>query len=732
MTYGLIYRLPFLSRTKRSYVIEIEKKDYAGAVTELIGGEEVFTTTLDDDDFVYLPLRLSTAKLTIQASDAMQGIFATEYLQYRVTLLLNNVPIWCGYVKPEEYTQDYNYEIEEIEVECLSSIATLEYIKYTQIDPTGLKFVSLKSLLERSLMIVNGRYNKIYMPHTFSADAASYGTNALMRDDCVISEQNFFDEEDNPMMYKDVLEEICRFAQMTLYDCGSNIFFVDHDYTDAYDEYTLQNGSLTLTTANALTKISKSVQSIGFTGNSHKLDIIAGYNKATVKTSNYNNISKVFPEEDWDTLKKLTDLLGEVDVIPTSGTPPLVRACYRRKLFEGTSWHPHYYAGTGLTADGHSTNANSLSLLPRGAVMEVVNEVTVPTAYVYHTGYPIDLNYGAYMAKYANYIKSDNPINYDYEEIILLHKVMISNVNGDTTYNYATFDPKAHSGFLDYRNHLITTAFANGAIVLSLQARYIPEYYDMLYYAGAKQGGPDSNKLTLTFMLKIGDKYYNGSEWVTTESTFNVDTEYDGASTDKKDPTTFYALKSNKTLAMPYNGATGYIIPVSDIQKGEIYFAIKDVNWNCAIKDLKIDFQVEDDYALSSSAGTGTDRTYTNVVNSDFINELDEIEEKISSYNFEGLSFSKVILGANFIKDNLYEGINKVVTRPENLLLRRIVNQYNEPKIKLTQVLEYDDTLRYIDRLTDDYQDSGKSFIITGSETNYADESSTVKMIEKA
>ena len=71
-----------------------------------------------------------------------------------------------------------------------------------------------------------------------------------------------------------------------------------------------------------------------------------------------------------------------------------------------------------------------------------------------------------------------------------------------------------------------------------------------------------------------------------------------------------------------------------------------------------------------------SDRIYENVVNENFINELDEIEFKISSYNNDGACYSKVLLLDEYLKDNLYSSIEKTLIRPEELLIRRIINQY--------------------------------------------------------
>lgn len=46
-----------------------------------------------------------------------------------------------------------------------------------------------------------------------------------------------------------------------------------------------------------------------------------------------------------------------------------------------------------------------------------------------------------------------------------------------------------------------------------------------------------------------------------------------------------------------------------------------------------------------------SDRIYENVVNENFINELDEIEFKISSYNNDGACYSKVLLLDEYLKD---------------------------------------------------------------------------------
>lgn len=76
-------------------------------------------------------------------------------------------------------------------------------------------------------------------------------------------------------------------------------------------------------------------------------------------------------------------------------------------------------------------------------------------------------------------------------------------------------------------------------------------------------------------------------------------------------------------------------------------------------------YQKEDN---SDNEESNSDRYYENVVNEVYINELDEIELKISSYNNDGACYSKVMLGDKYLEDNLYSAIEEKTIRRRNNL----------------------------------------------------------------
>jgi hypothetical protein len=752
MTYREIYSISVPGLRGKDYTITIEKNEFAGAAKQLVGGEEPLTTSLADDDFMYTPLRFSTGKLNIVGGDEIQKLFATGYQEYRVTVRKDDAVMWCGFIKPELYTQDYSTSTHEISIDLISALSTLEFVKYSQKDGAGLQFVSLKYLLSKAIAAANGSYEAIYFPHTFALSADAYGENALLRDDCVISEQNFFDEENAAMSYKDILEQICRFAHLTLYDNYGKLYFVDFDYTDKYDEYDIESGMLTLKTANAIGGTDVSVQNVKFAGSGHSLDIVGGYNKATIKTSNYCSSDKIFPDEDWENLKALhiTESGAKIDYCVNSkfslGADKVTEVqCKSRCIWvKPSKWEPHFYKGTGTTEDG--VKMSTLEVGSHGGyyynsgtpIYENVEEVTDLTEQWPTSGIrDVVTYYGAKLGRYCNWQLDDDGkatiTNYTYENVMFLIKCSMHADEDRGTlapkHDSVFFNPQKHNGLFNFAGHMPVAAYADGAIAINMQVVPTAQGYgptvkgvatDGFYYDGEKNTFNAGAKIAFTMVLKIGAKYWNGTTWTDTASTFTLYTD------EIKTAGQFVSLATNKTLSQPYNGLTGWLIETGELLTGELYFSILDVDTNCAVKDFSMKYQLKDDFVLSSS---DNDRIYTNKVNADYINALDEIEEKISSYNHDGLCFSKVLVNGAFIEDKIYNGITKTLVRPEKLLLQRIVTQYAQPKTLLTQVIMNDDTVIPTNKMTDTYQ-GDKRFVITGAEKEYRMDNTTIKMLE--
>lgn len=185
--------------------------------------------------------------------------------------------------------------------------------------------------------------------------------------------------------------------------------------------------------------------------------------------------------------------------------------------------------------------------------------------------------------------------------------------------------------------------------------------------------------------------------------------------------TGYTSIENTKTLGMPYK-ADGYIIELpQNLLTGTIRFTmftpqVHDSVTAVYIKNFQLSFtKTEDD---TETGNSNSDRIYENVVNENYINELEEIEFKITSHNNDGACYSKVIIGDNYLTDNLYSVIEGTTIRPEEHLIRRIIKRYSAPQIKLTQVIKETPDLTPITRLSDNYM-VNKRFINVGGTIDY-------------
>ena len=680
--YGTIYTLPFKSRLNKSYIVEIQKEGYTGRVAELAGsGDAPFSIEIADDNFLYVPIRFSTATIRVVGNDYLQSLYSTGYQQYRVNFKQGDTIVWTGFITPELYTQDYTATLFDLEIQCVSAMNTLEYADYKQKSAGSKEFVSLWELLTRCVLESRGSYSAVYIPHVYAKSLADYDANANVLQSMTISEQNFFDEDDKPMNLKEVIEELCKFLNWTCVDYKGALYFVDVDHRGNYYKYTPDFSSYTFEAGNVL-----SVQDIHFSGSEHTLDILGGYNKVTVKDSNYP-VGNLLPEENYEDAKALSSRLN------TNKD----RKCYRQFLYP-KNWNMYLYDGNTV----------------------IDNEDLELRAYDAHE------LVGGIQERYCNYkIVDGKPDISDYSFTNVIQARCLSTDGNLSMIGGLELLTKV----MDFKG--ASSMYESGAFAIS----------------GSYKTIADSNLIPWdnsrgTYMplaacqLRIGNKYYGSSNglspftWSTDSKNFfrlpaseeNNDTRLD-----------YVSIENQKTIYMPYKGISGVIIPVDTLLYGELEFTLyaSKIHNAIAINGFLLkDFSFK--YGKSTEAEKTTDNTdryYENVVNEGYINELDEIEFKISSYNNDGACYSKVMLGDNYLTDNLYSSIEQKLVRPEEHLIRRIINQYGATKFKLTQILVDDEAITPITTITDKFQPN-KRFTITGGTIDFAMNQFNCKMIE--
>lgn len=663
---GLRYRIPFKDFDNNEYVVEVYREYYQGTATELRGATSCFVVSGTDEDFIYTPIRTTTATINVLDSELLLDLYSINNQYAPVKLYKNGSLEWTGYIKPEQFTQPYTPTPQSIGVECVSAISTLENIEYKPFSVSG--NVTLWELIKTLVSKAKGGYKGIYIPNVYGKTSA---VDIEVLKEITLIENNFKSEEMNCL---EVMEAVCKFLNWTLFDIGGYLYFVDSDWQGEYRLYNEAMTSYSTVQGNSVV-----VQDIGFNGSgSNTLDVVHGYNKASVKALNHV-FDDVVKDEPYDILKPYANGGYYTGTYSSGGEAHGVRKQFLKPMF----WNVIAYTD------------------------DILHEQIPQEELAMKSAQGLNNVFGAVLMREADYecksLSDETPTEdvneFNYIDSVQIRVATTSTAQLNTMGTYPALIMKGE--YAVYADCAISVDFKLDAFFDD----------DML--------APSAfNNNIVTMTVSCGDKYYNGENWQNSHVSFTVELDENGR------------VKSNRTPYTPYK-IGGYLIPM-DFFVGQpqitIYCPISSGLVGTKIRDLKFGYAKKDGIVEEGENG---DRVYENVVNEAYMSACDEIEFDISSYNNDGATYSKALLGEGWLTNNLYCKVVDAMIRPEELLIRRIVNRYSETKVKLTESLKMTGE---ITPLTTVYDKSmvNKRFKVTSGEWDYQQNKLVVQIQEDA
>jgi hypothetical protein len=241
---------------------------------------------------------------------------------------------------------------------------------------------------------------------------------------------------------------------------------------------------------------------------------------------------------------------------------------------------------------------------------------------------------------------------------------------------------------------------------------------DVYYDDDMTKPSKDYGSKLLNVCVQCGDRYYNGLSWVNEYSTFSIELDDNGE------------IKSNRTPFTPYKSISGYVIPM-DFFVGKPIITVfcpvlSTYMTGSKIRNLKFGYAKKEGVVEEGENG---DRVYENIVNEAYMSDAEEITFEISSYNRDGASFSKALLDNGWLTNNLFCAVVGEMVRPEELMIRRIVNRYGETKIKLTEAICMTEEISPITRVKERSM-TEKTFRMTSGEWDYEQNKLTLQIQE--
>lgn len=699
------WQVPFVSRLGTAYRVDIydEQDGSWSGVTQLLGGTSPFTTDEDSSDDYFAPIRVQTGTLTVCTHNEDGNVLITldDILPAnnisRPVYLVNvgtDAIEWQGFLSCEAYDQDYTDIPQHLQ---LPVISVLEAMASVEVDPAKLSglntvAVTIEKLLEIFIEKAGVSYfSEYYIP------TAARGRNIISKyiDATVLFEQKEYNNENSTtyivsgMSLKDCLARIATYMGWCCREVSESLYFFAAGETSGYRRHYRQ-GSINPSTGtvtirwmvdfNETAVVSRDIVALLWAGVNHRrtvqqgaksVEVVASLEKYNLQLAlpgfQYGDVEDFYRKFHW------TDWIYIVANLNTSAYSNI-----SFQYFKGTINIPQNIQ----TYNGITNLADVLNRMIAG-VNNTLDEINVETAAT--PGFKAIVASGAFLAQVA-YETQEQAAHSTEDGLYCVWLPQAwntpSHYNPDTGYLVNT-DVFEDLGYIFKMNTPLTTSMTNGYLRLSAAMTHIIYQYENYHDAGyfIKKTSDWNDKLLLH--IKVGNMYWNGSQWTTTESKVWIDIE--GSN-----------FKKNWVPTMPVVETDGFLIPISGSMRGQVEIALyspihaMDQGFQFLAETffskLDVDYLINDNSLLSDRS----ENHYFRLLGTNFRDEISIGTDLASMLNNQP-SPSLIMEDDTTPMTELNYGTDQVpdMRRPEVDLLNRLAAYYGAARQRLDLIVEH-------------------------------------------
>lgn len=555
------WKIPFRSLGGTSYEIRIYDDSYTSstAVT-LVGGATPLVTQEDDDDDVFTPVRTQTGYIRIfdDGKDAngnsfnWRDLIPVGALDRQVDVMSGSTLIWRGYIQPQSFSGDIYNGGQEREFPICDRLTILKCYDIVPSDYQNTNFARILYYI----------FTKIPTPSalSFAFGGGSYVDGWLKKS----VSWSLFGEEDSAGTVQpkyscyEMLEEVCKFFGWTCRLYNGVVFFELSGNSSNWRQMAYSAlGSLASGSSYSYSDSTSTTRTSlpgAFVSMNNSETFVPGWRKCRVE-SDVNRISTVIEYPSQEIMERFEFMR------PPYPAPSVVQWGYRfvKKGIRITPWY-------GL---------------------DVFKDVTV----AFH-----EEGSGGTLA-------ISNPYIYAYLQERIPHNINYINSlavwRSPATSPTYLFRMTSHRTFSLYDGIVVISAKAQIEVEDAVQQRVIT--YDAYGI--------------LTLMLKVGTKYWNGSTWTETLSTFDVQTGGENRQSQTEQQEGVGSIWNDHFYNSEYPDYVGHGIPVTGSVGGIVEFSIvgfTDLTYNSSqsdmrqvnLTDLKIEFLRKSSSEVKTDADT--------------------------------------------------------------------------------------------------------------------------------
>lgn len=753
-------------------VVIITNND-ASQEEEIFFADESPVMISQSSDGIFSPIKSRSCTIKLVTKDVYFDIYSgsSHGTSVAVNNLTNSECLFYGYVTPCQYNQPYLYN-NEIEIEAVDAISTLQDFKYSYLNGKE-SSVAIMDIIKK-LMEIAGYSGKIYMQYNANKMWAALNYTPTQFE--YINDDIFFEDDGEASDCYAVLEEICNFYGISCVPYGNDVFFVDYQVIAYVEDDNLLYTDLK-SLVNSTFYITDSITKEDYAGDDQNLEMDEVYNKINIKADVAevkDDDLGVNPEDD---AKSSTYYDTRIANGERSDGKKWAIASRYFEYIQGTyandnadNWQTPINCNIIADSVGYKLAGRfdktypSISLARMafpygngaGTFNTIVGQCCLPTQ---QFGYESTKEM-PYSAKWNNmlsfftqgywlhkYYKEDNvgalseDLQHQWETFIYEQRlggykpVLIYNSPKYVNYSPAESDKTSYlcfTGNLLYQRECNYDKVHYNVWTINEDTNYCDGINTPLTEFGCsgtdnaysrRKGDADYNKgwNMLKLKLSIGNKYWNGSQWTTTESTCFIPYHKDNVVTDDEcliwtgwnKPVTNhnYTYKVNKdAFVIPINkedNLQGYLhlevympkIPWNNqLYRENNYLRINYNNIPPVIfmKDFGLTLCSTDNsekwYDVFEDDEEDDDIIYSNPIDSNNVTDMDDLELKINTYNSQKPIAKSYIIEPSIVDGKVVEDSFKYHTagfydnlignykRQEMNLVDKYYNHYSTPK----------------------------------------------------
>lgn len=627
--------------------------------------------------------------------------------------------MWQGFATPNAYNQPFiNVAGDEFELECQDALSTLKYCDFSK-QNTKLH-LTIKDYIQLAFLQLNGLFKRCIYPTT---------PNNIL--DMCISQENWFDEDDEPMSWLDILSEICKYLGLTLTSEGEDVLLLD-PHCNEYFAFSLESGEVQPITfiREEITLNKEDVSS-----NDCNISLLPSYNKVSLTAKHYPVEKKIQKYQDMELEHcsgyGVNGQYGASMFCDSNGSDSehvQLFKVFNQQIgaYNVFMRYNHFNPYEDFTFYSHPKDENKdyTTKLP------IANETVLNKDFLFSHNVSAPCEFETQEIKKEEF--GNVPKSVSLKKAFIFHTAFGNSQNKELvldtseTKDWTAINQTIDQVLFSHRiAHVTTNGNPNGNIV---NVNFNFSCYWGSYMPCKKRQKNDYKELL--YRLRFAGKWYNDKEKKWQDKPYNCAVQYD-------DGGNLIVPNSNIDWkqSLIYGEHKGINVPLPTNQTGDVFFEfmrpftamrtdykfVKGALFDSKIPiytrttegcNLITDYEATI-YGLSHSTDDSETQYKNQLSDNKFIEEASDIELKVCTYDGKATSYSSPYFytqekGVEMLKSLDY---GLYIGSPEENLITRAVSQFQKPQLKMEITLNRE--MSFNSTITSSWFPD-KTFIISG------------------